>query len=75
VAGYLIDKIQSEECTASDVANALKMLKDNNITCAPSEDNKIGELNAALAKRKAAAGPASEELREALDAVASMRVN
>ena len=32
VARYLAEKIASGEATASDVSNAIKLLKDNNIT-------------------------------------------
>lgn len=34
--------------TAAVMQAAAKFLKDNNITCAPSEDNKMGELRDAL---------------------------
>lgn len=34
--------------TAAVIQAAAKFLKDNNITCAPSEDNKMGELRDAL---------------------------
>lgn len=39
------------EPTAADLQAAAKFLKDNNITCAPSDDNRMGELEAALAER------------------------
>lgn len=35
-------------CSAADIQAAAKFLKDNNITCAPSEDNKLGELEQRL---------------------------
>ena len=53
VARYLADKISSGECTASDVSNAIKMLKDNNITCAPTEGKDLDNLKNALDKRTA----------------------
>lgn len=37
--------------TAADIQAAAKFLKDNNITCAPSDDNKMGELRDALDKK------------------------
>lgn len=37
--------------TAAVIQAAAKFLKDNNITCAPSEDNKMGELKDALDKK------------------------
>lgn len=48
VARYLAEKIASGECTASDVSNAIKMLKDNNITCAADESNDLGKLDRLL---------------------------
>lgn len=38
--------------SAAIIAAATKFLKDNNITCVPGEDNKLGELNDILAARK-----------------------
>lgn len=69
VAQSLIDKIKSGEATASDVSNALKMLKDNNITCAPSEDNAIGELERELSKHTTKVAPVTDDdLAAALEA-------
>ena len=51
VARYLAEKIASGEATASDVTNALKMLKDNNITCAADVDNALGGLQRALEEK------------------------
>lgn len=39
------------EPTAADLQAAAKFLKDNQITCAPSDDNKMGELAAAVAEK------------------------
>lgn len=39
--------------SAADIQAAAKFLKDNNITCAPSQDNKMGELEARLAEKSA----------------------
>lgn len=40
--------------SAAIMTVAAKFLKDNNITCAPSTDNKIGELSQALTERQKA---------------------
>jgi hypothetical protein len=39
--------------SAAILQAAAKFLKDNNITCAPSKDNAVGELEAKLAERNA----------------------
>lgn len=39
-------------CSAADIQAAAKFLKDNNITCAPAEDNKLGELEQRLKARQ-----------------------
>lgn len=54
--------------TAADIQAAAKFLKDNNITCAPSDDNKLGELRDALAdrnKRRETRRATRQELSEA----------
>lgn len=38
--------------SAAIIAVAAKFLKDNNITCVPSEDNKLGELEAKMKARQ-----------------------
>ena len=38
--------------SAADIQAATKFLKDNNITCAPSENNEIGALEASLKERQ-----------------------
>lgn len=48
VARYLAEKIASGEASASDVSNAIKLLKDNNITCDANEANDLGKLQQAL---------------------------
>lgn len=52
LARQLIAKIESGEATASELAVAAKFLKDNNITCMPTEDNAIGELEEKLKLRR-----------------------
>lgn len=66
VAQSLIDKIKAGEATASDVSNALKMLKDNNITCSVEDDNELGELTKLLGKKPAPAE--SSDFEAALEA-------
>ena len=39
--------------SAAEIQAATKFLKDNNITCAPSKDNKLGELQAMMQEKKA----------------------
>lgn len=45
---------------------AIKFLKDNDVTCAPSDDNATGELASQLKKRRAE-GAMPRELADALD--------
>ena len=52
LALQLIAKIESAEASASELAVAAKFLKDNNITCMPTEDNAIGELEEKLKQRR-----------------------
>lgn len=40
-------------CSAADIQAAAKFLKDNNITCAPASDNKLGELEQSLKDKQA----------------------
>lgn len=47
VAVMLKDRIKGELCTAADINAAIKFLKDNNITCAPSADH-LKDLRASL---------------------------
>jgi len=54
--------------TAAVIQAAAKFLKDNNITCAPSDDNKMGELRDALDeknKRREQRRASRAELNEA----------
>lgn len=38
--------------SAADIQAAAKFLKDNNITCVPAADNKLGELEERLKKKQ-----------------------
>ena len=40
-------------CSAADIQAAAKFLKDNNITCVPADDNKLGELESQLKAKQA----------------------
>lgn len=51
LAEDLTDRLKSGEATAADRAVIAKFLKDNAITCAPSEDNALGELARRAAER------------------------
>ena len=44
VADDLLIKIKSGEAKPADLAVAVKFLKDNNITCLPTDSNPLGEL-------------------------------
>lgn len=70
IAKDLLRRIQSGEASAADIANALKMCKDNAITCAPSPTNPTGQLAEALGKHSAPEGAMPPELQEALDSFA-----
>lgn len=39
-------------CSAADIQAAAKFLKDNNITCTPADDNRLGELEDKLKDRQ-----------------------
>ena len=44
VADDLLTKIKSGEAKPADLAVAVKFLKDNNITCVPTDGNSLEEL-------------------------------
>lgn len=44
VADELTRRIQSGEATAADIAQAIKLLKDNNISAIPTDNNPLGQL-------------------------------
>ncbi|MBX6333971.1 hypothetical protein IRY61_01360 [Candidatus Saccharibacteria bacterium] len=51
VTQELTKRIRSGEATAADIAQAIKLLKDNGITAIPTEDNSLGKLMGSLADR------------------------
>ena len=44
VADDLLTKIKTGEAKPADLAVAVKFLKDNNITCLPTDSNPLGQL-------------------------------
>jgi len=51
VATELTRRIQSGEASAADIAQAIKLLKDNNITAIPTDNNPLGQLVGSLKDR------------------------
>lgn len=48
VAEALSKRIGSDDATASDISNAIKFLKDNNISCTPGASSALDELKRQL---------------------------
>lgn len=70
VARGLADRLASGEASAADYSNAIKMLKDNNITCAVEPGSAVDELQKALEdKGKRPVKVNGLDLADALDAV------
>ena len=44
VADELLTKIKTGEAKPADLAVAVRFLKDNNISCVPTDGNSLGEL-------------------------------
>jgi ABC-type Zn uptake system ZnuABC Zn-binding protein ZnuA len=51
VTRELIRRIESGEATAADLAQAIKLLKDNGITAVPTDNNPLGRLVVSLKDR------------------------
>lgn len=51
VAKELTRRIERGEATAADIGQAIKLLKDNNITAIPTGDNGLGKLVGSLKDR------------------------
>jgi hypothetical protein len=64
LANTLKDLVGVEAPSAAVLAVAAKFLKDNNVTCTPSSDNAMGELEAAIARRKQKTGLSLKEKQE-----------
>lgn len=67
VTKNLRERIESGEASASDIGNAIKMLKDNNITCDPGGDAPLAGLAAALASSSAVRKADATDLTVALE--------
>lgn len=59
--------------SAAIIAAATKFLKDNEITCAPSENNALGELERKMAERRAKRQANVVDFDEAKAAAQAMR--
>lgn len=59
------------EPTAADLQAAAKFLKDNQITCAPSDDNRMGELQDLVAQKNARRANRRASRQELEDAAAT----
>lgn len=57
IATHLTDRISGGEATAAEISAAISFLKNNNITCAPSDDNALGELEKIMEARRAKRTP------------------
>ena len=51
-AKLLMKRIESENATPADISNALRMLKDNDISIIVQDSDALSELNERLAKRR-----------------------
>jgi hypothetical protein len=51
VTRELTRRIESGEATAADIAQAIKLLKDNAITAVPTDNNPLGRLVGSLKER------------------------
>ncbi len=53
--------------SAAEIQAATKFLKDNNITCAPSKDNSLGELEQIMKDRQKKRAASRADLRDATE--------
>jgi len=51
VTWELTRRIESGEATAADIAQAIKLLKDNGISAVPTDNNPLGKLMGSLKDR------------------------
>lgn len=51
VTQELTRRIESGKATAADIAQAIKLLKDNGITAVPTDNNPLGRLVVSLKER------------------------
>lgn len=74
VAENLAMRIAAGTATASDLSNAIKFLKDNNISCTPGASNALDELQKQLEAASGKAGvPAAVTPEEEVDLEDAMR--
>ena len=57
IATHLTERIEGGEASAAEISAAISFLKNNNITCAPSDDNALGELEKIMEARRAKRNP------------------
>ena len=73
IATVLTAAVKGTDVSASVLAVAVKFLKDNDITCVVGKDNKLGELEEAVAASAAPSDPITDPvLQDALNQVVSM---
>lgn len=64
LARTLTELVGAEGTPAAILAVAAKFLKDNNVTCTPSTDNELGELEAQLKARRERAKLTAQDKKE-----------
>lgn len=64
LAEVLTNAVKAEGTPAAVLAVAAKFLKDNNITCSPSGDNALGDLEAALRAKRERTKLTAQDKRE-----------
>lgn len=69
VATWLTGKIKDGEASAADISNAIKMLKDNSITCVVEKGSALDELKEQLEEKGKAMTPDQQDLAAALDSL------
>lgn len=57
VAKELVDRLRKGDATSADMANALRMLRENDITVIPDESDELDSLRDELAKKRKARKP------------------
>lgn len=61
--------MQTMEPSAAIITSAIQFLKNNNITCTPAQDNKLGELEEKLKARRAKLKPGASDFAAAKEQV------
>lgn len=73
VAEQLSARVAGGTATASDISNAIKFLKDNNISCTPGASSALDELQRELEKASARSGKPQINPQDEVDLEDSMR--